>query len=86
MSLSIKWVNFENIMGEYFEEFKRKMKKRIRIPQSLIDQYYYDICILVDVDYTYAKAVIPRISWLRPLPYEININEVIGAITTLLVE
>ena len=41
---------------------------------------------MVDIDYTYIQVTIPRIRWLRPLGYEINIDETSGAIIALLVE
>ena len=31
--------NFKTFMDDYFEEFKRKMKNKSRIPQSLVDQF-----------------------------------------------
>ena len=45
-----------------------------------------DVCFLVDIDYTYMQAGIPRIKWLKPLGYEINIDEAFTTITTLLAE
>ena len=45
-----------------------------------------DVCFLVDIDYTHIQATIPRIRWLRPLGYEINIDEASTTITTFLVE
>ena len=54
------------------------------IPKSLVEKYYDDVCFLVDTKNTYVQEVTPRVPWLRPLPYEINIDEVIVVITTLL--
>ena len=45
-----------------------------------------DVCFLVDIVYTYIQVAIPRIRWLRPPGYEINIAEASVAITTLLAE
>ena len=45
-----------------------------------------DICFLVDIDFTYIQAAIPRVRWLRPLGYELNVDEASAAITALLVE
>ena len=36
--------NFELVMTSYFEDFKKSMKKRMRILVSLVKQYYNDIC------------------------------------------
>ena len=44
---------FETIMTSYFEDFKKSMKKRLRIPISLVEKNYNDIYFLVDIDYTY---------------------------------
>lgn len=60
------------------------MRKRSRIPISLVDKYYKEIYFLVDTDYTYAQEVIPRVSWIIPLPYEVNIDETTTSITALL--
>ena len=62
------------------------MRKRLRIPASLIEKHYNDVCFLVDVDYTYVHIAIPRVIWLRPLPYEINVDEASIAIFVLLAE
>ena len=65
-------------MSSYFEDFKKTI--------SLVEKHVQDICFLVDIDYTYIQIVVPRIRWLRPLPYEIDVDEALAAITTLLVE
>ena len=67
--------NFETIMTSYFDDFKKSMKKKMRIPISLVEKHYDDVCFLVDVDYTYVQATTPRVRWLRPLGYEINVDE-----------
>lgn len=78
--------SFNGVMDNYFVEFKKKMRKRSRVPVSLVEKYNKDICFLVDIDFTYAQEDFPRVSWLMPLPYEVNINEAIAAITTLLAD
>ena len=78
--------NFEALMTSYFEDFKKAMKQRLRIPASLVEKHVNDVCFLVDIDYTYIQAVIPRVRWLRPLGYEVNIDETSAAITALLAE
>lgn len=78
IALTLLWmVIFRSLRGK---------KKRSRIHQSLVDQYYDDICFLVEIDFSYAQEVLPRVSWLRPLDYEVNIDEVAIAIKNLLVE
>lgn len=73
-------------MDGYFQEFKKKMKNGTMIPKSLVDKYYDYICFLVDTDITYIQVVIPRTIWLRPLAYEINLDEAIIAIRVVLYE
>ena len=41
---------------------------------------------MVDIDYTYVQVVIPRVRWLRPFGYELDIDQASVAIKTLLVE
>ncbi len=50
---------------------------------SLVGINYDDVCVLVDADHTFVQASIPRVRWLRPLGYEINVDEAFVAITTL---
>ena len=77
--------NFETIMEGYFEDLKKKkMKNKFKISKSVVDKYYDHICFLVDADYTYGEVVIPRVAWPRPLYYEVNIDEVLVTITTLI--
>ena len=73
-------------MTSYFEYFKKTMKGRMRIHVSLVEKHVHDICFLVDIDFTYIQAALPRVRWLRPLGYEINVDEALAAITTLLSE
>ena len=78
--------NFKIIMTSYFEDFKKSKKERLKIPVSLVEKHYNDICFLVEIDYTYVQATTPRVRWLRPLGYEINVDEASTTITTLLAE
>ena len=78
--------NFETIMTSYFKDFKKSIKQRLRIPVSLVEQHINEICFSVDIDFTYIQAAIPRVRWLRPLGYEITIDEASAIITALLVE
>ena len=76
--------NFESVLTSYFEDIKKSMKERLRILVSLVDKHFNDVFFLVDTDFTYVQAVVPRVRWLRPLGYEINVDEVSTVITTLL--
>lgn len=62
------------------------MKERLRIPVSLVEKHYDDICFLVDVDYTFVQATTPRVRWLRKLGYKINVDEAFATTIALLVE
>ena len=41
---------------------------------------------LANTNFTYVQVFVPRVRWLRPLGYEINVYEASVTITTLLVE
>ena len=71
-------------MTSYFEDFKKTMKGRVRGPISLVEKHVHDICFLVDIDFTYIQVAIPRVRWLRPLAYEIDVDEASTGITALL--
>ena len=76
--------NFDDQMSIYFDDFKSAMKRRMRIPVSLVEKHINDICFLVDIDYTYIQVVLPRIRWLRPLGYELDVEKASTTITALL--
>ena len=40
-------------MTGYFEDFKKSMKQRLRIPVSLVEKHEKDMFFLVDKDFTY---------------------------------
>ena len=78
--------NFEAQMTSYFEDFKKSMKQRVRILVSLVEKHINDICFLVDIDHTYIEVKIPRVRWLRPLGYELDMHEALATIIALLAE
>ena len=41
---------FESAMTSYFEDFKKSIKERFRIPMSLVETHAKDICFLVDTN------------------------------------
>ena len=71
-------------MDNYFEEFKEKMRNRMRIPNFFVDKYYDEVCFTIDTSFIYAQVVFPRIAWLRPMPYEVNVDEIIVVVIALL--
>ena len=78
--------NFDSIMDNYFKKFKGKMKNRYRIPVKLVEDYKDDIYFMVDCDWVYIQAVRPKIAWVNPLEYEVNIDETRDNIEALLNE
>lgn len=73
-------------MDEYFTVLKDQMQKRVRIPEQLIEKYKDEICFMVDTNHTYSNPAIPRIAWIQPLEYEINIDQASKEIDALLNE
>ena len=78
--------NFDAQMTSYFEDFKKFMKQRMRILISLVDKHVHAIFFLVDIDYTYIQVIVPRVRWLRPLVYELDVDQASTTITTFLAE
>lgn len=46
----------------------------MRIPKSIVDRYFDEICFMVYTYFVYAWVVLPIIAWLRPMPYEVNVD------------
>ena len=68
--------NYNSIMEKYFDAFKEKMNNRFRIPKALVDDYQDDVCFMVNCDNVYIQAVKPRTVWVKPLGYEVSIDEI----------
>ena len=62
------------------------MNKKFRIPKKLVENYKNDVCFMVDSDRVYIQAVRPRVVWVKPLPYEVNIDETKDIIEALVNE
>ena len=67
--------NFDSIMDSYFDTFKEKMNNRFRILKKLVEDYTNDVCFMVDGDMVYIQADRMGITWIKPLSYEVNIDE-----------
>ena len=78
--------NFDSIMDNYFEDFKERMNNRFRIPPKLVEDYKDDVCFMIDCDKVYIQAVRPRVAWVKPLPYEVNIDKARDIIEALVNE
>lgn len=64
--------------------FQNEMRQRFRIAPAIVDRFKEDICIMVDIDYTYIQAVEPWETFLDPLGYELNDDIVVSYIDLLL--
>ena len=62
------------------------MNNRFRIPEKLVSDYHDDVCFMVDCDNVYIQVVKPRIVWVKPLGYEVNIDETKDVIEALINE
>ena len=78
--------NFEAIIDNYFEEFKIKKRNKLGIPKSVINKYYDEICLVVDIDFVHAQVVIPRIEFLRSMHYEVNVDKFLATMIALLIK
>ena len=73
-------------MDNYFDAFKEKMNNRFRIPKKIVQDYKDDVCFMVDSDKVYIQEVKPRIAWVKPLGYEVKIDETKDIIEVLVNE
>ena len=78
--------NYNSVMDNYFDAFKEKMNNIFWIPKNLVEDYKDDVCFMVDSDKVYIQVVRPRIALVKPLGYEVNIDETKDIIETLLNE
>ena len=62
------------------------MNRKYRIPKKLLEDYKDDICFMVDCDKVYMQEVKPRVVWVKPLIYEVNIDDTKDIIEALLNE
>lgn len=51
------------------------MNNKFRIPKKLVEDYKDDVFFMVDSDKVYIQVVKPKTVWVKPLPYEVNIDE-----------
>ena len=73
-------------MDNYFETFKEKMNNRFRIPKKLVIDYHDDVCFKVDYENVYIQVVKLRNVWVKPLGYEVHIDETKDIIEELINE
>ena len=58
--------------------FQEEMKRRYRIPPTLVEKYKEDICFMVEIDFTCMEVVIPRVKFIKPIGYETSIELIEG--------
>ena len=51
-----------------------------------MEDYKDDICFMVDSDRVYIQVVKSKIVWVKPLPYDVNIDETKDIIEALINE
>ena len=54
------------------------MKKRYRIPPSLVERYKDDIYFMVETYFTCMEALIPRMRFIEPMGYEMSAKLIEG--------
>ena len=54
------------------KSFKIEMKKRYRIPPTLMEKYKDELCFMVEIDFTCMEAVVPRVKFVKPMGYEMS--------------
>ena len=54
------------------------MKKRYRIPPSLVEKYKQVICFMVEIDHTFMEAIVPRMKFIEPMGYEMSAELIEG--------
>ena len=60
------------------------MNNRFRILEKIVNDYQYDVCFMVDYDNVYIQAITLRTVWVKPLGYEVNIDETKDIIKALI--
>ena len=66
------------------KSFQMEMKKRYRIPPSLVEKYKQDIFFMVEIDFTCMEAVIPRMKFIEPMGYEMSMELIEGYVQIIL--
>ena len=65
-------------INRMMKEFQSEMKKRYRIPPSLVEKYKQDICFMVEIDHTCMEAIVPRVKFIEPMGYEMSAELIEG--------
>ena len=68
----------DNEIDRMMKGFQVEMKKRYRIPPSLVEKYKDDICFMVETNFTCMEAIIPRMKFIEPMGYEMSTELIEG--------
>ena len=68
----------DNDIDRMMKGFHVEMKKRYRIPPSLVEKYKEDIFFMVEIEFTCMKAIIPRMKFIGPMGYEMSTELIEG--------
>ena len=44
----------------------------------MVEKYRYEICFMVETNYTYMEVVIPRVKFIEPMGYEMSVELIEG--------
>ena len=58
--------------------FQIEMKKRYRIPPTLVEKHKDELCFIVETDFTCMEAVVLRVKFIEPMGYDMNEDLVEG--------
>ena len=56
------------------KSFQIDMKKRFRIPPTIVEKYSQEIRFMVERDFTCMEVVIPRVKFIEPMGYEMSVD------------
>lgn len=73
-------------MDKCFEEFKKRIRKRLRILASSVMKHYNEVYFFAYTNNTFVQMVKPRKAWLKSFGYEIEVDDVSARISALLKE
>lgn len=76
--LRVLWMNILRTSGTGWT-------RDTRIPLTIVDKYHGDIYFLIEINNTIVKVVKPRIAWLEPWHYEVNIDQATKSIELWLI-
>ena len=75
----VKLENFrDSDIDRKMKIFQIEMKKRYRIPPSLVEKYKQYICFMAEIDFTCMEAIVLRMKFIEPMGYEMKMELIEG--------